>query len=165
MSGARRDGADRRISVQITVRADHCPGRRPSGMLRGSWTVSQPSAFSLHGVAVGHGSRGGGRLWQVAQLSDDCFAFGGELMRVAEALAILAERIDVTAGVETVPLPQALNRFLASDLVSRRAVPPHDNAAVDGYAVFFDDLEPAQETRLRIEIGRASCRERVCQYV
>src|SRR3546814_8866040 len=71
-------------------------------------------------------------------------------MRVAEALAILAERVDVTAEVETVPLPRALNRFLASDLVSRRAVPPHDNAAVDGYAVFFDDLDPAQETRLRI---------------
>lgn len=86
----------------------------------------------------------------MAQLSNDCFAFGGELMRMADALALLSERVRVAAEAETVPLPRALNRFLASDLVARRAVPPHDNAAVDGYAVFFDDLNPTGETRLRI---------------
>lgn len=91
----------------------------------------------------------------MAQLSDDCFAFGGELMRMAEALAILAERVEVTAGVETMPLPRALNRFLAQDVVSTRAVPPNDNAAVDGYAVFFDDLNAEEETRLRV-VGRVA---------
>ena len=34
-------------------------------------------------------------------------------------------------------------------------MPPHDNAAVDGYAVFFDDLDPEAETRLPCT-GRAA---------
>src|SRR5690606_21045093 len=86
----------------------------------------------------------------MAQLSDDCFAFGGELMRAEEALAILAERVAPVAEAETVPLHEALGRVLARDVVADRPVPPHDNAAVDGYAVFFDDLDPAGETRLRL---------------
>ena len=36
-----------------------------------------------------------------------------------------------------------------------RDVPPHDNSAVDGYALRFDDLLPGEETRLRIA-GRAA---------
>jgi len=91
----------------------------------------------------------------MAQLSDDCFAFGGALMRADEALKILASRITVVAGTETVPLGAARGRILAADLVSTRDVPPHDNAAVDGYAVFYDDLVPNGETRLRIA-GRAA---------
>ncbi len=34
-------------------------------------------------------------------------------------------------------------------------MPPHDNAAVDGYAVYFDDLGAAGETRLKVT-GRAA---------
>ncbi|MBI3451628.1 MAG: molybdopterin molybdotransferase MoeA [Rhodospirillales bacterium] len=86
----------------------------------------------------------------MAQLSDDCFAFGGELMRADKALAILADRIDPVATAETAPLAAARGRILARDIVAGRDVPPHDNAAVDGYAVFFDDLDPAGPTRLKI---------------
>jgi len=86
----------------------------------------------------------------MAQLSDDCFAFGGELMRAAEAIRILAERVEPVATPETVPLAVARGRTLAEDLVAQRDVPPHDNAAVDGYAVYFDDLSTEGETRLRV---------------
>jgi len=86
----------------------------------------------------------------VAQLSDDCFAFGGELMRAGEARAILEQRTSVIAGVENVPLAAAGRRILAEDLVAGRDVPPHDNAAVDGYAVWFDDLDPDNPTRLPV---------------
>jgi len=86
----------------------------------------------------------------VAQLSDDCFAFGGALMTAGEALALLSERLDVVVGSETVPLRKAHGRILAADLVAPFPVPPHDNAAVDGYAVHFDDLDPARDTRLRV---------------
>jgi molybdopterin molybdotransferase len=86
----------------------------------------------------------------MAQLSDDCFAFGGELMRAAEAIRILAERVEPVATPETVPLAAARGRTLAEDLVAQRDVPPHDNAAVDGYAVYFDDLSAERETRLRV---------------
>ncbi len=86
----------------------------------------------------------------MAQLSDDCFAFGGKLTPVHEALADLLERLVVVAGAETVPLAEAAGRFLAEDLVSDRSVPPHNNSAVDGYAVFFDDLQPDGPTQLPV---------------
>lgn len=86
----------------------------------------------------------------MAQLSDDCFAFGGELMRADVALRLLDERIVAVASPEHVPLTAARSRILAEDIVSSRNVPPHDNAAVDGYAVYFDDLRPGAETRLKV---------------
>ena len=86
----------------------------------------------------------------MAQLSDDCFAFGGELMRAAEAIRILAQRVEPVATPEPVPLTAARGRILAEDLVAQRDVPPHDNAAVDGYAVHFDDLASDGETRLPV---------------
>ncbi|MCM0020732.1 MAG: molybdopterin molybdotransferase MoeA [Tagaea sp.] len=91
----------------------------------------------------------------MAQLSDDCFAFGGALMRADEALRVLAARIVPVAGIETAPLRALRGRILAGDIVAPRSVPPHDNAAVDGYAVHHADLDPAGETRLKIE-GRAA---------
>ena len=95
----------------------------------------------------------------MAQLSDDCFAFGGELMTAGEALALLAERLDVVVEPEPVALRKALGRILAADVTSDLAVPPHDNAAVDGYAVSFDDLDADRETRLpvtaRVAAGQA----------
>jgi len=91
----------------------------------------------------------------MAQLSDDCFAFGGRLMRTDEALARLAETLGRVTEAEPVPLAAALGRILAENVISPHHVPPHDNAAVDGYAVFFDDLDPAGETTLPV-VGRAT---------
>jgi molybdopterin molybdotransferase len=92
----------------------------------------------------------------MAQLSNDCFAHGAKaLMTAAEALELLGTRLAAVAAVETVPLKAAHGRILAEDVISDRAVPPHDNSAVDGYAVRFDDLSPVKETRLRIA-GRAA---------
>ncbi len=95
----------------------------------------------------------------MAQLSDDCFAFGGELMTADEALALLTERLDIVVEPETAGLRAALGRILAADVVADRSVPPHDNAAVDGYAVSFDDLDEDGETRLpvtaRVAAGQA----------
>lgn len=76
----------------------------------------------------------------MVQLDNDCFAFGGPMMAVEPALALLAGRVGPVTATETVPLTDALGRVLAADLVAPFSVPPHDNAAVDGYAVFFDDL-------------------------
>lgn len=91
----------------------------------------------------------------MAQLTDDCFAFGDALMRFDEALELLARRIDPAVGVETVPLRAADRRVLAEDVTAERDVPPHDNAAVDGYAVRHGDLDASGETRLPLA-GRAA---------
>ncbi len=94
----------------------------------------------------------------MAQLSDDCFAFGGELMPTAEALARLAETTEAVATAVEVPITEAHGRILAEDILSQHDVPPHDNAAVDGWAVYFDDLNKDGDTSLawrdRIPAGR-----------
>ena len=84
------------------------------------------------------------------QLTDDCFAHGGELMRTDAALAEIAARTNRVTEAETVALGDALGRVLLEDVVAAANVPPHDNSAVDGYAVHFDDLTPESETQLPI---------------
>ncbi|MBO6519630.1 MAG: molybdopterin molybdotransferase MoeA [Rhodospirillales bacterium] len=86
----------------------------------------------------------------MAQLKDDCFAFGDTLIPYDEAMSDLAARLATVVDTETVPLPKAAGRVLAEDVVSDRNVPPHDNSAVDGYAVFFSDLASPGETRLPV---------------
>lgn len=91
----------------------------------------------------------------MAQLSDDCFAFGGSLMSVEEAQALIAARIPVAEGEEEVPLAAARGRVLARDLVAPVPLPPFANAAVDGWAFRFDDLQEGTLTRF-IEAGRVA---------
>jgi molybdopterin molybdotransferase len=86
----------------------------------------------------------------MAQLSDDCFAFGGKLMPAADAVAQLMRAVAPVAEIERVALRRARERLLAADLVAPISVPRHDNAAVDGYAIFFDDLKPDAETWLPV---------------
>jgi len=91
----------------------------------------------------------------MAQLSDDCFAFGGTLLGVDEALALIAQRLTPVVEAETVPLGEALGRVLAHDLVAAMNVPPHANSAVDGYAIVHADLLPDSDTVLPVT-GRAA---------
>ncbi len=67
-----------------------------------------------------------------------------------DAIRDLSQRIDTVVGTETVPIATAVGRVLAEDIVSDRNVPPHDNSAVDGYAVFYDDIAGEVETRLPV---------------
>ena len=91
----------------------------------------------------------------MAQLSDDCFAFGGTLLGVDAALALIAERVVPVVGEETVPLIEAAGRVLAHDLVADMDLPPHANSAVDGYAIAHADLSPDSDTMLPVT-GRAA---------
>ena len=91
----------------------------------------------------------------MAQLSDDCFAFGGTLLGVDAALRLIAERVAPVVADETVPLAAAAGRILARDVVATMDLPPHANSAVDGYALAHADLSPDRETVLPIG-GRAA---------
>jgi molybdopterin molybdotransferase len=75
----------------------------------------------------------------MAQLSDDCFAFGGELLTVAAALRAIAT-IDCVSRAELVSLGTADGRVLAEDVIAPVDLPPFANAAVDGYAVRLADV-------------------------
>lgn len=91
----------------------------------------------------------------MAQLSEDCFAFGGTLLSVDEALARIEGRITAVVETEAVPLPAAHGRVLAGDVVAPMNLPPHANSAVDGYAFAHSDLAPEGETVLPVT-GRAA---------
>jgi molybdopterin molybdotransferase len=86
----------------------------------------------------------------MAQLTDDCFAFSGPLLRIDAMERLIAERVTPIAGREDTPLRVALGRVLANDVIAPINVPPFDNSAVDGYAVRAADLKPEGETRLAI---------------
>ncbi|MHA1597689.1 MAG: molybdopterin molybdotransferase MoeA, partial [Alphaproteobacteria bacterium] len=86
----------------------------------------------------------------MAQLKDDCFAFGDELIPLDVALEKLSANLSAVVGTETVALSAAVGRVLAADLIAGRDVPAHDNSAVDGYAVYFDDLSADSDTRLKV---------------
>lgn len=91
----------------------------------------------------------------MAQLSDDCFIPGQGLMAVNAALDMLEERLNTVVGSQTLPLHACPGRILAQDMIATRDVPPHDNSAVDGYAVYFGDLSLDGETRLPVS-GRVA---------
>lgn len=86
----------------------------------------------------------------MAGLQDDCFRIGDELMPFDEGLSILKARAHLVVGTENVSIRDALGRVLAEDIIAPRDVPPHDNSAVDGFAVRFEDLSADGETRLPV---------------
>jgi molybdopterin molybdotransferase len=96
----------------------------------------------------------------MAQLSDDCFAFGGPMMSVDEAVGIIAARVTPVQDVETVSLNEADGRILAKGISASLPLPPFTNSAVDGYAVRSRDLPKAEEATFpvtgRIQAGASA---------
>jgi molybdopterin molybdotransferase len=96
----------------------------------------------------------------LAQLSDDAFAFGSQLMPVEEARRAMAERVSAVVETEDVSLIEADGRVLAEPLIAPIDLPNFDNSAVDGYAVRFASLAASGETILpisaRVAAGHAS---------
>jgi molybdopterin molybdotransferase len=89
----------------------------------------------------------------MAQLTDDCFAFGGPLLPVDDAIAMLAARLSAVEESEAVKLVEADGRVLARDLVAPLSLPPFTNSAVDGYALRGADLPTTEEKALTV-VGR-----------
>ena len=97
----------------------------------------------------------------MAQLTDDCFAFGGPLLAIDDVERLIAERVAPVAEIEQAALGDAAGRVLAADVIAPIDLPPFDNSAVDGFAVRHADVG-AGETRLavvdRLTAGRAAAR-------
>ncbi len=90
-----------------------------------------------------------------AKLIDDCFVLDKDRLPHAEAIAILKSRVRPVVGVEQVPVAEAAWRFLAEAVVSPRAIPAHDNAAVDGYAFAHAAYDQDQGARFKM-VGQAA---------
>jgi molybdopterin molybdotransferase len=89
----------------------------------------------------------------MAQLSNDCFAFGDQPLGIDEALDYIRERVPAVTGVERLPLGQCDGRVLAEDVAALSSLPAFFNAAVDGYAVRHSDVNATAQTRLPV-VGR-----------
>jgi molybdopterin molybdotransferase len=74
-------------------------------------------------------------------------------LSVEQARQLIRRFLSPVAESETVALRDALQRTLAADVQSPLNVPPHDNSAMDGYALRFADLAGGA-TQFRI-IGSA----------
>ena len=96
----------------------------------------------------------------MAQLSDDCFAFGGPMMSVDDAVGLIASRVNAVVDVETVELGDADGRVLAGSIAAPLPLPPFTNSAVDGYAVCNEDLPQGREQAFpldgRIQAGASA---------
>jgi len=96
----------------------------------------------------------------MAQLSDDCFAFGGPMLSVDEAVGIIASKVTPVGETETVALIKADGRILAREVAAPLPLPPFTNSAVDGYAVAGSDLPSDNERALpvagRVPAGAAT---------
>src|SRR5215468_2841053 len=96
----------------------------------------------------------------MAQLSDDCFAFSGPLLPIADMERLIIERVTPVAEAEEVPLSEALGRVVAADMAATEDLPPFDNSAVDGFAVRHADLAAESDTQLfiaeRVMAGHAA---------
>lgn len=66
-----------------------------------------------------------------------------------EAVAAILRQM-VPMASEPVPLRQAAGRVLAERITSPIDIPPHDNSAMDGYAVRSSGLGPTEPVELRI---------------
>ncbi len=76
-------------------------------------------------------------------------------LAVHDAQRIIERFVTPVEAIERVAIREALDRVLASDLISTIDVPAHDNSAMDGYAVRSVDLVNEGETALTI-VGTAT---------
>jgi molybdopterin molybdotransferase len=99
----------------------------------------------------------------MAQLSDDCFAFGRSMMPVDEAMRLITRRIAAVGETETVALVEADGRIVARDIVAPLPLPPFTNSAVDGFAVPGHDMPHDKERTFPVSgrVAAGSSVERV----
>ncbi|MGZ9067438.1 MAG: molybdopterin molybdenumtransferase MoeA, partial [Burkholderiales bacterium] len=71
-------------------------------------------------------------------------------MPVDKAREVIARFLTPLSTIERVHVKAALGRVLAHDVISPLDVPSHDNSAMDGYAVRYDDLKSDAEVTLAI---------------
>lgn len=81
---------------------------------------------------------------------DSCFATPGKMIPLDEARAKIRDTISPLVSTTNLPLRHCCGKILGQDVIARQHVPPHNNSAMDGYAVFFDDLATDGDTRLPV---------------
>jgi molybdopterin molybdotransferase len=69
-----------------------------------------------------------------------------DLTKVDDALRTFLDVLgEPSVRADVIPVQDALERFLASDVIARRYLPPIDVSIMDGYAVLSEDVQNASE--------------------
>jgi molybdopterin molybdotransferase len=72
------------------------------------------------------------------------------LISFEEAKKRILDTVAAVNEIEEIKVTSSLNRILASDVKASFDVPPHDNSAMDGYAIRHQDISETEEVRLKI---------------
>lgn len=67
-----------------------------------------------------------------------------------EAKRRILESITPVDETEEIQVISSLNRILSLDVIAPFDVPPHNNSAMDGYAVRYEDINETDEVKLKI---------------
>ena len=82
---------------------------------------------------------------------------GKPLFELEEAIELIFSQVESLGEMEEIPLSNTLGRIVAQDIRSSVSVPPHDNSAMDGYALrssrLFDDMALVLPVSQRIPAG------------
>ncbi|PYF78673.1 molybdopterin molybdochelatase [Marinomonas alcarazii] len=78
------------------------------------------------------------------------------LLAFEDALEEITRSAKVLVGQQTIPLVSALGCTLAEDVIAEISVPPHDNSAMDGYALSTKDWQAGKQFSIsqRIAAGQ-----------
>ena len=90
----------------------------------------------------------------IAQIAAELQGYDPQALSADAVNAFLERLVEPVTQTERVPLFSALGRVLAEDIVSPISVPPHDNAAMDGFAFDGAQLVPGQPLSLKV-VGTA----------
>src|SRR5690554_8181390 len=82
---------------------------------------------------------------------------GSDLISVDDALNYILGRATAVTQSQAVPLTECLGRILAENQYVPADVPPADNSAVDGYAVYHSDVRDGEALTVsdRVPAGTA----------
>ena len=94
----------------------------------------------------------------MVQLTSDCFQIypnqhfqdENDLLSLEGLWHFINENVPIVAPIIEISVDEALHYCVASDIYADIAVPNHHNSAVDGYAVYYDDLNFNKPTSLKI---------------
>ncbi|MDD2546111.1 MAG: molybdopterin molybdotransferase MoeA [Burkholderiaceae bacterium] len=90
------------------------------------------------------------RALTLAEIAAGLQGYDPQALRASDVGAFLERLVAPVAETEALGLFEALGRVLAQDVISPIHVPPHDNSAMDGYALDGRQLLPDQALTLRV---------------
>ena len=90
----------------------------------------------------------------IAQIAAELQGYDPQALSADQVSAFLERLALPVTATEELGIFEALGRVLARDVVSPLSVPPHDNSAMDGYALAGAQLVAGQPLTLRV-VGTA----------